>query len=61
MYDDVPESSTHRHGAFHSLVPPPSPSTTPVSLEQLLASQSAIMQRLVEIGECQAGCSQHHQ
>jgi hypothetical protein len=33
----------------------------PVSLKQLLASQNAIMQRLAEIGECQAGRSQRDQ
>jgi hypothetical protein len=32
-----------------------------VSLEQLLSSQNAIMQRLVEIGECQAERSEQHQ
>jgi hypothetical protein len=34
---------------------------TSSSLEQLLASQNAIMQRLTKIGECQAGQSQQHQ
>jgi hypothetical protein len=34
-------------------VPPPSPSMPPVSLEQLLASQNAIMQRLAAIDEPQ--------
>jgi hypothetical protein len=61
MYDDVPKSSTHRHGAFHPPMPPPSPPTPPVSLEQLLALQNAIMQRLAEIDEHQAGQSQHQQ
>jgi hypothetical protein len=32
-----------------------------VSVKELLASQNAIMQRLAEIDERQAGCSQHHQ
>jgi hypothetical protein len=32
-----------------------------VSLEQLLTSQNAIMQRLVAIGECQVGQSQSQQ
>jgi hypothetical protein len=61
MYDDVPESSTHRRGTFRPHVPPPSPLTPLVSLEQLLASQNTIMQRLAEIHECQAGQSQQHQ
>jgi hypothetical protein len=61
VLDDVPESSTHRHGTLRPPVPMPSPLTSPVSLEQLLASQNAIMQRLAEIGECQVGHSQHHQ
>jgi hypothetical protein len=43
VYDDVPESSTRRRGAFCPPVPPPSPPTPLVSLEQLLASQNAIM------------------
>jgi hypothetical protein len=60
-YDDVPESSSHRRGAFRPPVPPPSPPMPPVSLKQLLASQNAIMQRLVEIGECQVGRSQQQQ
>jgi hypothetical protein len=42
-------------------VSPPSPSTPLVSREQLLTSQNAIMQRLAEIGKCQAGQSQQHQ
>jgi hypothetical protein len=52
---------TSRHGAFHPPVPPASPLTPPVSLEQLLALQNAIMHRLIEIDECQAGQSQQHQ
>jgi hypothetical protein len=59
--DDVPESSTHRRGAFQSPVPPLSPLTPPVSLEQLLASQNAIMLRLAKSVEHRAGKSQHHQ
>jgi hypothetical protein len=61
VYDDVTESSTYHRGAFRPLVPPPSPPMPPVSLKQLLASQNAIIERLVEIGECQAGRSQQHQ
>jgi hypothetical protein len=61
VYDDVAESSTHHRGAIRSPVPPPSPLTPPVSLEQLLSSQNAIMQRLVEIGECQVERSEQHQ
>jgi hypothetical protein len=61
MYDDVPESSTRRRGAFHPPVPPPSRPTPPVSLEQLLAPQNAIVQKLATIDECQAGQSQPHQ
>jgi hypothetical protein len=60
-YDDVPESSTSRHGAFRRPMPPPSPPMPPVSLEQLLTSLNAIMLRFVEIGECQAGRSQQQQ
>jgi hypothetical protein len=60
VYDDVPESSNHRRGTLHPPVPPPPPPTPLVNLEQLLASQNAIMQRLVEIYEHQAGHSQHH-
>jgi hypothetical protein len=59
--DDVPESATRRRGAFRPPVPPPSPLMHPLSLEQLLASHNAIMQRLIQIGECQAGQSQQHQ
>jgi hypothetical protein len=54
-YDEVPESSNSRHGAFRLPVPPRSPLAPPMSLEQLLASQNAIMQRLAEIDERQAG------
>jgi hypothetical protein len=61
VYDDVPESSTHRRGAFHPPVPPPSPPITPVSLEQLLAPLNAIMQKLAAIDESQVGQSQPHQ
>jgi hypothetical protein len=43
MIDDVPKSSTRRRGVFRPPVPPPSPLMPPVSLEQLLASQNAIM------------------
>jgi hypothetical protein len=51
MCDDVPESLTYRRGAFHPPVHPPSPPTPPVRLEQLLASQNAIMQRLAAFDE----------
>jgi hypothetical protein len=51
VYDDVLESSTRHRGTFHSHVPPPSPSTPPVSLKQLLAPLNAIVQRLAAIGE----------
>jgi hypothetical protein len=61
MHVDVPESSTCRRGTLRPPVPPPSPPTALVSLNQLLASQNAIMQRLVEIGECQARRLQQHQ
>jgi hypothetical protein len=61
VYDDIPESSTHRRGAFYPAVPPPSPPTPPVSLEQLLALLNAIVQRLTAIDERQAGHSQQHQ
>jgi hypothetical protein len=50
MCDDVPESAS-RHGAFRPPVPPPSPPTPLVGLEQLLCSQNAIIQILVEIDE----------
>jgi hypothetical protein len=61
VYDDVPESSTRRRGAFNPPMHPPSPLTPLVRHEQLLASQNAIMQRLAEIDERQSGCSQQHQ
>jgi hypothetical protein len=61
VIDDVPESSTHRRGAFNPLVPPPSPPMPLVSLEQLLASQNAIMQRLAAIDERRVGQTQQHQ
>jgi hypothetical protein len=51
-YDDVPESSTHRHGTLCSPMPL-------ASLEQLLAPLNAIVQRLTTIDECQAGQSQY--
>jgi hypothetical protein len=60
MYDDVPESSTHHRGTFHSPVPPPSPLVPPVSLKQLLAPLNAIVQRLAAIDERQAVQSQPH-
>jgi hypothetical protein len=60
MFDDVTESSTHHRGTFCPYVPPPSPPMPLVSLEQLLAPLNAIVQRLVENGECQAGQSQQH-
>jgi hypothetical protein len=57
VYDDVPEPSTHRCAAFRPPVPPPSPPTPLVSLEQLLAPLNAIVQKLAAIDECQAGQS----
>jgi hypothetical protein len=51
VHDDVPKSSTHHQGTFHSPVPPPSPPAPTVSLEQLLAPLNAIVQRLVVIDE----------
>jgi hypothetical protein len=60
-YDDVPELSTHHRGAFHPPVPPPSPLTPPVSLEQLLVPLNAIMQRLAVMDERQVGQSHHQQ
>jgi hypothetical protein len=57
VYDDVFEFSTHRRGAFHPPVPPPSPPLPPVSLEQLLAPLNAIMEKLVAINERQVGQS----
>jgi hypothetical protein len=61
MCDDVSESSTRNRGAFRPLMPPPSPPTPLVSLEQQPASQNAIMQRLVAIDERQAVQSQQDQ
>jgi hypothetical protein len=55
VYDDVPESSTRRRGAFCPPVPPPSPPMPLVCLEQLLASLNAIVQKLAAIDERQAG------
>jgi hypothetical protein len=43
------------HGAFRPPVLPPSPPMPPVSLEQLLASLNAIVQKLAAIDELQAG------
>jgi hypothetical protein len=57
MYDDVPESSTHRRGELRPPVPPPSPPAPPASLEQLSASLNSIMQRLAAIDEHQVGQS----
>jgi hypothetical protein len=42
-YDEVPESSNNHRGALRPPVSPPSPPMPSVSLEQLLASQNAIM------------------
>jgi hypothetical protein len=61
VYDDVPESSTHRRATFHPPMPPPSPPTSPVSLEQLLVPLNVIVQRLAAINERQAGHSKQHQ
>jgi hypothetical protein len=61
VYDDAPESSTHCRGAFHPLVPPPSPPMPLVGLERLLAPLNAIVQKLAAIDERQAGQSQSHQ
>jgi hypothetical protein len=61
VYDDVPEFSTRCHGTFHPPVPPSSPPTHPVSLEQLLAPLNAIVQKLAAIDERQAGQSQPYQ
>jgi hypothetical protein len=61
MYNDVPEFSTRHRGTFHPPVPPSSPPTPPVSLEQLLAPLNAIVQKLVAIDEHQAGQSQPYQ
>jgi hypothetical protein len=60
-YDEVLESSNSHCGAFRPPVHPPSPPTPPVSLEQLLASHNAIMQRLAEINEHPAEQSQQQQ
>jgi hypothetical protein len=46
--------------ALHPHVPPPSRPTPLVSLEKLLASQNAIMQRLAAIDDCKAEQSQQH-
>jgi hypothetical protein len=54
-YDEVPESSNRRRGAFRPPEPPPSPPTPPTSLEQLLAPLNAIVPRLTAIDERQAG------
>jgi hypothetical protein len=51
VYDDVPASSASRCRALHPLVSSLSPPTPLVSLEQLLVSQNAIMQRLADIDE----------
>jgi hypothetical protein len=59
-YDEVSESSNHHRGAFRLPKPPPSPSTRPTSLEQLLAPLNAIVQRLTAINEHQEGQSQQH-
>jgi hypothetical protein len=61
VYHDVPKFSTRRRGTFHPPVPPPSPPTTQVSLEQLLAPLNAIVQKLAAIDEHQAGQSQPYQ
>jgi hypothetical protein len=61
MYDDVPKSSTHHRGTFCPHVPPSSPLTPLVSLEQLLAPLNAIVQRLAAIDERQAVQLQLHQ
>jgi hypothetical protein len=59
--DDIPEFSTRHRGTFLPPVPPPSPPMPLVSLEQLLASHNAIMQRLAAIDKRQAGQTQQHQ
>jgi hypothetical protein len=51
VYDDIPESSTCRRGAFRPPVPPPSPSIPLASLEQLLAPLNVIVQTLAAIDE----------
>jgi hypothetical protein len=58
VYDDIPESSTRRCGAFHPPVPPPSPPMPPAILEQLLAPLNAIVQSLATIDEHQTGQSE---
>jgi hypothetical protein len=49
MYDDVPESSTRRCGAFRPPVTPLSPLMPLVSLEQLLATLNDIVQKMAAI------------
>jgi hypothetical protein len=61
VYDDVPESSTCHCVISRPPVPPPSPAMSLVSLEQLLVSLNAIMQRLAAIDDRQAVQSQPHQ
>jgi hypothetical protein len=61
VYDDVPEFSTRHRGTFNPPVPPSSPPTPPISLEQLLAPLNAIVQKLAAINERQAGQLQPHQ
>jgi hypothetical protein len=61
VYDGVPEFSTRRRGTFHPHVPPSSPLTPPVSLEQPLSPLNAIVQKLAAVDECQAGQSQPYQ
>jgi hypothetical protein len=61
VYDDVPEFSAHHRGTFNPPVPPSSPPTPPISLEQLLAPLNAIVQKLAAINERQAGQLQPHQ
>jgi hypothetical protein len=58
---DVPESTNPHRRAFRQTVPPLSPPTPPVSLEQLLAPRNAVVQRLTTIDEHQIGQSQQHQ
>jgi hypothetical protein len=61
VYDDVPKFSTHRRGTFHPPIPPSSPPTPLVSLEQLLALLNSIVQKLAAIDERQVGQSQPYQ
>jgi hypothetical protein len=61
VYDDVLESSNHHRVAFRPSVLPPSLSTPPVGLKQLLALLNVIVQRLTVIDERQAGRLQYHQ